>query len=246
MNDLTHCPNCQQTMDTLDLERVTGGRVHVDLCVPCSAIWFDRAESMQLSPSAVIELFKTVHAHHDAARERLGSRMPCPRCDGALTFTKDICKTGPISYYRCLKGHGRLTPFFQFLREKQFVRTLSNVELDQVRIQIKQVMCSSCGAPVDLANESGCHYCGSPIAVLDADAVDKAMKIWSEAAVRRANPDAVAMSKALHQLDVHPLASRRSSSGRAGFTELSGATQGSDLLQLGIAALAGVLGAIAG
>jgi hypothetical protein len=38
-------------------------------------------------------------------------------------------KAGRFSYWRCPDEHGRLTPFFQFLREKQFVRSLTPAEL---------------------------------------------------------------------------------------------------------------------
>ena len=63
-------------------------------------------------------------------------------------LTHDICKSGPLSYYRCPQDNGRLTPFFQFLREKQFLRVLTAAELASVRV--KQLQCSNCGAPIDL------------------------------------------------------------------------------------------------
>jgi hypothetical protein len=34
----------------------------------CQAIWFDQYESAQLTPSAVIDLFRRIHDHRDDAR----------------------------------------------------------------------------------------------------------------------------------------------------------------------------------
>ena len=58
----------------------------------------------------------------DARRFR--APLPCPRCETVLTLTQDLQHTTRFSYYRCRYGHGRLTPFFQFLREKNFIRPL--------------------------------------------------------------------------------------------------------------------------
>jgi glutaredoxin len=96
--------------------------------------------------------------------------MHCPTCRGRLLFTLDLERTNRISYYRCPESHGRLTTFFQFLREKNFVRSLTAPEVAQLRIKVAQVRCSSCGATVDLVNGS-CPYCHAAISILDADAV---------------------------------------------------------------------------
>ena len=90
-------------------------------------------------------------------------------------LTHDVQRSTRISYYRCSMAHGRLTTFFQFLREKQFVRELKAAEIDQLRATVKQVRCSSCGAPVDLARNAACGYCRAPVSILDADAVRKTL-----------------------------------------------------------------------
>lgn len=181
-----HCPSCAQPMRSMTLARYDGASLTVDLCTQCYVIWFDQHESTQLAPEAVIELFQEIHAHREGERHPLSSDLHCPRCTGPLVLSHDICKAGPLTYYRCQHDKGRLTPFFQFLREKQFVRSLSPTELSHVRAQIKQVLCPSCGAPMDLEHAAACSYCGAPLAVLDADAVQAAMKIWTESATRRA------------------------------------------------------------
>jgi hypothetical protein len=102
-----------------------------------------------------------------------------------LVLSQDLCKTGHFSYYRCPRGDGRFTPFFQFLREKQFIRTVTEAELQRMRSEIRQVRCSECGAPIDLERDSQCRYCHAPISFIDPSAVAQALRLWSEAARRR-------------------------------------------------------------
>jgi len=192
-NGTTNCPNCSQPMENHRFDRHVSGAVAIDLCYPCHVIWFDQSESVALAPDGVIELFREIHRHEKAERRPLEARLGCPRCRTRLARTNDLSKSGAFTYYRCTAGHGRLTPFFQFLREKQFVRSLNPVEIARVRAEIRQVQCSSCGAPIDLERGASCTHCGSPLAVLDADAVEKAVRMYSTAAAKRApDPDAVA------------------------------------------------------
>jgi hypothetical protein len=168
-------------MEPVTLARREMGEERIDLCYGCRVIWFDRDESAALAPRSVIELVRRIQAHGDAARNSLPSSVSCPRCSRSLALTHDICKSGPLSYYRCAQDGGRLTAFVQFLREKQFVRSLTPAELGRLRAQARQVRCSSCGAPVDVERSSACEYCGSPIAVLDPDAVNEALQHWTAA-----------------------------------------------------------------
>ncbi len=165
------------------------GRVEtINLCFPCHVIWFDPGESAQLAARAVLSLFQAIHAQRDTAQRPLPERMPCPHCSQPLLLTHDLVKSGRLTYYRCACDHGRLTSFFQFLREKQFVRDLTPAELTRVRAEISEVHCSSCGAPVDLQRDASCSYCGAAISVLDADAVEKALRMWTEAQAKRVPP----------------------------------------------------------
>jgi hypothetical protein len=166
-------------------ERQTIGKVALDLCTSCHALWLDRTESAQLAPRGVLSLFQLLHRHRDGERRPLGHRLDCPRCKATLALTQDLGKTGRFSYYRCPNEHGRFTPFFQFLREKHFVRSLDPAELARVRAEVKQVQCSGCGAPVDLERATVCEFCQAPVAILDADAVEKALREWSAEAARR-------------------------------------------------------------
>lgn len=162
-------------------ERAMGDPTMLDICWSCRAIWFDGQESAQLSPAGVVALFRAIH-ENTREPQPLAAAMRCPRCPEALALRQDLVRTGRIAYYRCLGGHGRLTLFNQFLIEKGFVRALRPAELATLRAQVAQVRCSGCGAPVDLVRDTACGHCRAPIAVLDADAVRKALATWSQAA----------------------------------------------------------------
>lgn len=225
-------------MRTISVDKRSGGRVEIDVCVPCSVIWFDQAESAQLAPSAVVELFKVVNATSDTARLPLSRVLPCPRCKMRLELTHDICKSGRISYYRC-QTHGRLTPFYQFLREKQFIRQLTPIEIGQLRADVKQIKCSGCGGSINLDRDTACSYCGAAIAILDADAVTKAMEVWAAASERRRNSSPEEIAEATLRLaSAHSKLADRQSQSLPHI--LLGNTANSDLLTTCIATLGGL------
>jgi hypothetical protein len=178
-------------------ERKPLGRVDLDLCFDCHGIWFDQFESAQLTPGAVIDLFRTIHEHRDASTRTIGDNLRCPVCHGRLQLTQDIQRTNRISYYRCPASHGRFTTFFQFLREKNFVRSLTGAEIERLKVHVSQVRCSSCGAPVDLARDSQCGYCRSPISILDAEAVQKTIADLDERERQRKTIDPAAAVEGL-------------------------------------------------
>jgi hypothetical protein len=165
------------------------GRLTLDLCHPCRGIWFDQYESAQLTPGAVIELFREIHEHRDAPAHPLAERKPCPECRAPLQLTHDVQRTNRIVYFRCASGHGRFTTFYQFLREKSFVRSLTPPEIERLRAHVAQVRCSSCGAPVDLARDPQCAYCHAPISILDAEAVSRTLEELGQAERRRNTVD---------------------------------------------------------
>ncbi len=189
--------------------RQTHGEVILDVCWDCHAIWFDQYESAQLSPRSVIELFGLIHENRGTNARPLADLMTCPHCRAKLVHTQDMQRTNRLSYHRCSAGHGRLTTFFQFLREKQFVRSLSKREIEGLKATVKQVRCSGCGAIVDLARDSACSFCRSPISVLDAAAVGKTLESLSEADRKRTHPNAAEIAQAFESLlDTHKKAPR--------------------------------------
>ena len=173
------------------MDGVFGSDVEVDICFPCHTLWLDKRESLQLSPRGTLDLFKVLHEHRADPRHALENRMSCPHCGRRLSLHQDIGKAGRFAYYACPAGDGRLTPFSEFLKEKQFVRALTPAEQSRLQAEVKSVQCSSCGAPVDLAGGFQCGHCGSPITVLDAEAVEKTVRELTEADARRTSRDPV-------------------------------------------------------
>jgi hypothetical protein len=183
-------------MDCLAMGGIYGADIELDLCFACHVMWLDDRESIQLSPKGTMDLFRVLHEHRDDPRHAVRDRLACHRCRRRLALSRDIGKGGRFSYYACPGKHGRLTPFSEFLKEKQFVRELSQMEQNRVRAELKHVQCSSCGAPVDLMKSFQCGHCGSPIAVLDADAVEKTLMQLEAADAKRGGDPAVKEARA--------------------------------------------------
>ncbi len=191
------CPSCGQGMAVRRLERKPAGEASIDYCVACRALWFDGYESLQLTPGATLELLRAIH---DAEREpvrAIAATLACPRCSGALALTRDLQRTTRFSYFRCERGHGRFTPFVQFLLEKDFVRPLPLAEIERLKASVGVVRCSGCGAAIDLGTDTSCRYCRAPVTVLDPDALSRAVASLTDAEARRHSIDPVAMADAL-------------------------------------------------
>ena len=171
------CPNCHGAMatQTLEAQGVQGSTVSIDACPACSVFWFDSLEDVRLTPKSVIDLFRYIGSA-GAAHGPLGSGLACPRCRHALAFTHDVTRTTRFTYWRCLEAHGKLITFTQFLAKKDFLRPPSPDELARLRDGVRQIVCSQCGAPVDLRTESACPHCGAPITLIDPDSVAKALQ----------------------------------------------------------------------
>ncbi len=167
-----------------------GTPVEIDVCWPCNMIWFDHLESTSLSAQSVMDFFRRIHNHRADSRNIVSLSGRCPTCRERLAATNDVTRAGRFSYIRCPQGHGRLISFVQFLREKNFVRNLTTIELTTLSVNVKQIRCSSCGAGIDIEHDSACRHCGSPVAVLDEQAVAKALaELDAKAEVRRRVPD---------------------------------------------------------
>jgi Transcription factor zinc-finger len=189
------CPGCRQSMQPVALDRHMAGVVTVDLCGQCRALWFDAFESVQLSPAGTLQLFRAIHGETATAPVPLPQQLSCPRCTTSLDLTHDLQHTTRFTYYRCRNGHGRFTPFVQFLREKNFIRPVSPADLERLKKLVRIVRCSSCGAPIDLQTQTACNYCRAPIAILDPEAVARTLRELDAASAQRAaitSPDAAA------------------------------------------------------
>jgi Zn-finger nucleic acid-binding protein len=161
------CPNCSGEFHATTLAGHQGKTVGIDLCKSCQAFWFDKFESLQLAPGSTLQLMKMIGESGSPGPRQFKEAMSCPRCSESLRPTQDMQRNTRFSYFRCPNEHGRFTRFFEFLREKNFIRPLSGQQIEELRKHIQIVHCSSCGAPVNLATHSSCTHCRSPLSMLD-------------------------------------------------------------------------------
>jgi hypothetical protein len=211
--------------------------IEITACASCHLFWFDKAESIRLAPKAVLELFQYI-GRADKARKPLATTFACPHCSKALALTQDLQRTTRFAYWRCRNDHGRLITFHQFLREKNFIRAPSPPELARLRATVRQISCSQCGAPVDLAADSACRHCGAAVALIDPEGVAKALRELTAASGRApSDPEAMRAKLSDAQIDaIFELQRTRESE------------RGDDLVAVGAAAIgalvAGLLRAI--
>jgi len=202
---MTPCPNCRNPMAAQSVEAYATLRpIEIESCAACNLVWFDPAESLRLTPRAVLELFRYI-GQAGAARTPLAANFRCPRCSRALAHTHDVQRTTPFTYWRCRDNHGRLITFAQFLREKNFIRAPSPSEFARLRDTVRQVQCSQCGAPIDLATDSACTHCGAAVALIDPEGVAKAVQELSARASAAAPADPYAVRNAARDAQVEAI-----------------------------------------
>jgi len=164
-----NCPSCGAPMRQLTLDGHLGRPVTIDICRQCQAFWFDARESLQLTPASTLALFKEIGTDAGAGRTIAADRARCPRCTRPLHVSHDMQRQTRFEYLSCPEGHGRLTTFFNFLREKNFIRPLTSQQIADLRRNVPSVNCSNCGASIDLAAGTVCSHCGSPLSMLDLE-----------------------------------------------------------------------------
>ena len=144
-----------------------GRRVTIDICHACQSFWFDAHESAVLTPGSTLTLFRIIGEKIGRPERSSAALAKCPRCKSRLRRTHDIQRTTKFEYLSCPHSHGRLTTFFDFLKEKNFVKPLTPQQIAELRKNVQSINCSNCGAPVDLVEGSDCAHCGSPLSMLD-------------------------------------------------------------------------------
>ena len=175
-------------MQEQTLDGHVGRTVIIDVCLPCQSFWFDAHESVQLSPGGTLALFRLIGEHSGKRTFSNADLARCPRCHARLRLTHDMQRMTRFSYLRCPKDHGRLTTFFDFLREKDFIRPLTPEQLRELRENVQTVNCSNCGAPVDVAHASACAHCGSPLSMLDLHQAEALVTQLQKADARQHQP----------------------------------------------------------
>ena len=151
----------------MTMEAHLSAPVEIDLCTPCQSFWFDKYEDLKLSSGSTLQLMKLIGENSSPKGAPYANVLPCPRCRSQLVFTHDLQQNTRFSYWRCPNDHGRFIGFLDFLREKSFIRALSAQEINELREKVQTVNCGNCGAAINLATDSVCAHCGSPISILD-------------------------------------------------------------------------------
>lgn len=180
-SDRLACPSCRTGMTAVLLDAHYGATVQLDACHACHGLWVDERESLRLTPGATLQLFELIHDRRAETRLPLATRLQCARCDLRLIDTYDRQRDTPFRYWRCGRRHGRFITFFDFLREKDFVRPLSPTQVAELRAHVRSVNCSNCGAPIDLQTSSACAYCRTALSMLDFTQVERMLTTLRDA-----------------------------------------------------------------
>ncbi len=173
-----HCSNCSSLMSIYTLPGHYNQTIEIDVCHDCNAIWFDQWESTQLSPDGTVALFQLINERGGASStvaSKFGEGLRCVTCGTGMKLINDRVKNTRFAYQSCPKGHGRLTTFYNFLAEKQFVRELTQLERSKLAATVQQIKCSGCGASVNIGKTDACEYCRAPVSVFDRDAAKAAI-----------------------------------------------------------------------
>lgn len=147
--------------------------VTIDLCLPCQTFWFDGLESIALTPASTLALFRIIGEHPTRPHLLASTMAKCPRCRTHLRRIRDLQRATRFEYLKCPNDHGRLITFFEFLKEKDFIRPLTPQQIAELRRNVQTINCSNCGAPIDLAKNSACAHCRSPLSMLDMNQAEK-------------------------------------------------------------------------
>ena len=196
------CPNCRNDMTSMTLDGRLGPPVAIDVCAGCQAFWFDRFESLQLSPGSTLKLMKFIGEHSSPAKPSLQDSLECPRCEARLLLTHDMQRNMRFSYWRCQSEHGRFTGFFEFLKEKKYIRPLSPKQIQELRQNIQIVNCSGCGAAIDLEKAAVCSHCRSPISMLDMKQPQEMLEQLKQAAEPKPPDPQLAAKLVMARLEV--------------------------------------------
>lgn len=165
-----------------------GRSVAIDICHACQSFWFDARESVALTPGSTLALFRVIGEKLTRPQHTDSELAKCPRCKGRLRRTQDMQRATRFEYLNCPNGHGRLISFFDFLREKDFIRPLTPQQIAELRENVGSVNCANCGGPVDLNAGAACRHCGTPLSMLDMKQAEKLVAQLQKAEDRAHQP----------------------------------------------------------
>jgi len=221
------CSNCGKEMTAWELDGRLGSQITIDVCTNCQAFWFDKRESLQLSPGATLKLMKFIGEHSSTVKVAQTELLRCPRCSGRLSLAHDMVRNMKFSYWACPHGHGHFIAFFDFLKEKNFIRALSSQEIQHLKLNVQSVNCSNCGASIDLQANSACPFCHSPISILDMKEQQQMLAQLKEAAEPRPLDPALPLKLARAKAETSALFDD-------GYTDWWGQADSGDLVHAGL------------
>jgi hypothetical protein len=175
-------------MEEATFDAHLGRRSAIDICHACQSFWFDTHESATLTPGSTLKLFRIIGEKITRPHRSNADLAKCPRCKARLRRTHDIQRTTKFQYLSCPHRHGRFTTFFDFLREKDFIRPLTPQQIEELRRNVGSVNCANCGAPVDLTTGAACAHCGTPLSMLDLKQTERLVAQLQKAEDRAHQP----------------------------------------------------------
>lgn len=187
-------------MEEATFDAHLGRRTAIDICHACQSFWFDTHESATLTPGSTLKLFRIIGEKIARPERTTADLAKCPRCKSRLRRAHDIQRNTKFEYLSCPHGHGRLTTFFDFLREKDFIRPLTPQQIEELRRNVGSVNCANCGAPVDVTAGAACAHCRTPLSMLDLRQAEKLVAQLQKAEDRARQPVDPALPLALERV----------------------------------------------
>ena len=157
------CPRCVKPMKVISVRAGYGYEHKVEICKPCSLIYFEGPETYSLPASASAVLLQ-----HFRGKQPPGHEAPttfyCPRCNVAM---KDIALKLPNHTYHqrqceeCKAVAITSTEYQKSLDMKDLQEAAKDNE--QARTERRWPShCVSCGGPYASAYVMACGFCGAP------------------------------------------------------------------------------------
>ena len=196
-------------------------------------------EACKLTPGATLEPFEAVRrgpgpivAPHTAGP----AALPAPHAAALALRNAPSARDALPLTHRCASGHGRFTPFVQFLREKDFIRPLTRPSGRASSRSSVRSAAPPAAAPVDLEKDSACPYCRAPISILDPDAIGATVRALESAETQRKQIDVDGLVDGMleahrRSVEFDRVEARRDGAGSAAV----------DLIALGLGAVAALL-----
>lgn len=172
------CSHCKEPMRKLGLAAHYKRKVEIDVCEPCSLIWFDDTESTRLAGPGLADLVRIIHDAMQQPRplQPLPQTLQCPICAKALKRVSNITRYGRTAQLECPDKHGSYQSFALFLAEKGYFRPFTWADFKSAVESGKRLACFNCGATLPARPHEECEYCKSPVGLIDparlASAID--------------------------------------------------------------------------